>query len=87
MADMWQFEVDPAAIPATPWRCYRLYAADGRALAGYYSVGDGKFKDEGRLYPLDRSLDKTVEQVQEEIAKYAELWGTVTLRALSNPTA
>lgn len=79
------FQHDPAAIPATPKRSYRLYTEDGTPLAGWYSVEGGKFIDEGRLSPLDPSRDITVEKVRTEIESCRALFGPVTLRALTAP--
>ena len=82
---MWKFEIDPDALPSTPWRSYRLYTEDGAVVAAWYSVENGMFKAEGRMHPHDKRLDKTADEVRGEIAECGRVFGLVTLRALREP--
>lgn len=80
---MWEHEIDPANIPATPWRNYRLYTASGGPLAGYYSLDKGRFQYEG-AGPRGETFG--ADKIREEIAACnATSFGPVTLRALTPP--
>lgn len=80
---MWEYEIDPDSIPATPWRCYRLYSADGRPIEGYYSLEGGKFMREG-AGPSAVTFEAWV--IQSAVATFNRAdFGPVTLRALTAP--
>lgn len=82
---IWAYEINPADIPLTPRRSYRLYSSDDAPLVGYYSLDNGQFQHEG-TGPHGETFGASA--IQEEIAAYNSAgFAPVTLRALTAPAA